>query len=259
MGCDIHLTAEYRRDGVWVNDDLEVSPDYYASGETGINNKGSYKDQLYNGRNYDLFGMLADVRNGYGFAGTDTGEGFKPIAAPKGIPEDATTLYKEWVNQWSGDGHSHSWLTVAELLAYDWTQTTIKRGVVGYREYARWRIDGAPEAWSGGVSGPGIRHHAGDAAAPIIDRIIGGKWWDLYHGFEGDLASESQPATNERNRLPAETYDALAREFGTRPVFVISWSSSYYHSASEFLSEVMPRLWRMGAPKDVRICFFFDN
>lgn len=39
-------------------------------------------------RHYQLFSVLADVRNGYGFAGVPTGEWVKPISSPRGIPQD---------------------------------------------------------------------------------------------------------------------------------------------------------------------------
>lgn len=39
-------------------------------------------------RHYQLFAVLADVRNGYGFAGVQTGEPVKPIAKPRGLPPD---------------------------------------------------------------------------------------------------------------------------------------------------------------------------
>jgi len=44
--------------------------------------------EWYGDRNYNAFAILADVRNGYGFAGCDTGDGFVPISTPKGFPDD---------------------------------------------------------------------------------------------------------------------------------------------------------------------------
>ena len=39
-------------------------------------------------RHYQLFAVLAGVRNGTGFAGVVTGEPVKPIAEPRGYPKD---------------------------------------------------------------------------------------------------------------------------------------------------------------------------
>jgi hypothetical protein len=84
-----------------------------------------YQDWIYDGRNYDLFAILADVRNGRGFAGSYTGEGFNPIADTKGVPDDMSDVLKEAYEYWEGDGHSHSWFTVKELTEYDWEQKTV--------------------------------------------------------------------------------------------------------------------------------------
>lgn len=63
-------------------------------------------------------------------------------------------------------------------------------------------------------------------------------------------------------------YTAVVDEFWTRfttklgckqPVFSMDWSVHYYEVASDFLSETLPRLWRLGQPEDVRIVFWFDN
>ena len=66
----------------------------------------------YDERNYDLYSILADVRNGYGFAGSDTGEGFKVIRGYsqdhlRGLPEDVSR-YVKWISDdYGSDGHSH--------------------------------------------------------------------------------------------------------------------------------------------------------
>lgn len=59
MGCDIHLMVEVkdRKTNQWTEYDVA---------------DGAIK---FIGRNYNLFGILANVRNGFGFAQIDTGEG----------------------------------------------------------------------------------------------------------------------------------------------------------------------------------------
>lgn len=97
MGTDIHMAVEVRKDGVWQN----VTP---------FRNGYSPEPEYYEDRNYDLFAILADVRNRYGFV---------PLDQPRGIPSDAS----DDVRRWCEDGdHSHSYCTVAELLTYDWTR-----------------------------------------------------------------------------------------------------------------------------------------
>lgn len=72
-----------------------------------------WNESFYSGRNYDLFSILADVRNG---------NGVDPIDYPRGIPEDASSGYLFVCNQWKGDAHSHSYFTLDELLNVDWNQ-----------------------------------------------------------------------------------------------------------------------------------------
>ena len=60
MGWDIHIVAEVYDEGNWQLSDVEVPSD----------------------RNYWAFAVLADVCNGYGFAGTDKGDPIEPIRFP---------------------------------------------------------------------------------------------------------------------------------------------------------------------------------
>lgn len=128
MGCDIHIWAEVKkrygnpdyRPG-WEVVGHEFPYEYYRPGETSVvlvsgdepdwESNRSMTMEPYNGRNYVLFAILADVRNGFGI---------EPITAPRGIPEDASAFYKREVEKWGADGHSHSWLTLDELRRFDW-------------------------------------------------------------------------------------------------------------------------------------------
>jgi hypothetical protein len=90
MGCDIHAYAEVRTPHGWGASDLDV----------------------FDGRNYGIFGFFADVRN-YSHSPV--------IAEPRGLPDDVSSAIRK-EGDWT-DAHSHSWLTLAELLAYDYDQT----------------------------------------------------------------------------------------------------------------------------------------
>lgn len=127
MGCDIHVYAEVQENGKWKRSDLEVPDD----------------------RNYWTFGILANVRNGYGFAGVDTGDAVRPISEPRGLPADRATFDDDDV--WLGD-HSFSWLTLAELKAYPMDQTMTIRGVVSGSQRDLVRAGKCPESWCGGKS-----------------------------------------------------------------------------------------------------------
>lgn len=65
-------------------------------------------------RNYLLFAILANVRNRYNI---------QPISLPKGLPYDVSPELKKQSDEENGDAHTRSWLTLKELLEYDWQQT----------------------------------------------------------------------------------------------------------------------------------------
>jgi hypothetical protein len=98
VGCDIHDYAEVRLDGRWTA--------RYSIFDTD--------------RNYAWFGFLADVRN-YSHSPV--------IAAPRGLPDDADLDAEEREDALWCDFHSHSWLTLAELLAYDYDQVIWDRRI----------------------------------------------------------------------------------------------------------------------------------
>jgi len=262
MGTDIHVATEVRRGGAWHPADKWKDDDGYLS---------NYDSAVYTGRNYDLFAMLAGVRNGRGFAGVATGSGFEPLAEPRGIPDDVSDV----VGRWARDGdHSHSYATVAELLAYDWTRKTVKTGIVHLAELARWKTRGHPESWSGGIGGAGIEVFDADQAVPIVERALAERppytsgrqpdWYTLMHssgsGIFGGGAPRAHAGDEEQQAVLDHVWSMLVSELGCeRPHFRVSWGASYSEQAGSFLSETMPRLWRLGAPEDVRIVFWFDS
>ncbi len=237
MGCDIHLYAERKNEtGQWESADKWTPDDCLEEGEAPrlcID----YKDRFYSGRNYDLFSILANVRNGYGFAGVKTGEGFVPLAQPRGLPVDATELVKQDSDRWDCDGHSHSFCTVAELLAYDWTQVTKHCGWLTAAEYWDWnrfrRADGdGPKGYCGGVSGPSVKHVTEDAMKEML-KPYGANW---------------------------QAEEEINKDENLRHTYVqCEWELPYYKSATEFWGETIPRLLRLGKPEDVRLVFWFDN
>lgn len=192
MGCDIHLIVERKVGGAWEL----VTPDPKRT---------KYQDWLKVNwdfpRSYDSFAIMADVRNGYGTAGVDTGNGFVPIAEQRGIPADVSTKEDRTDDvggMWLGD-HSHSWLTLAEIKAYDWTRRTKKRGLLKAEAYKEWREHrGYPKTgWSGGVFGRDvIRVSNEDMDAYLESPVKDGKdryteveWWADYKDAAGCLLS----------------------------------------------------------------------
>lgn len=129
MGCDIHFFTERKTSSNNYQGPKDLSEDRNTKIEEIIDNRPveerwvsadewefddeywnvPYSKEFYNGRNYYLFSILAGVR------GDD-----EPIDYPRGIPEDCSSGYSYVTNQWDGDGHSHSYFTLKELLEVDW-------------------------------------------------------------------------------------------------------------------------------------------
>lgn len=145
MGTDIHMIAEFRKDGVWqtILDDIFVEWEgTQFEAQTCV---------PYGDRSYNLFAILADVRNGTGFAGLRTGEKFNPISEPKGYPEDMCKYSEEFLSY----EHSASWLTLKEIFDFDWTQIHRNFGVVSEKAYRDHVMKGElPDSWCGDISGP---------------------------------------------------------------------------------------------------------
>lgn len=228
MGTDIHIAVEAYDGTAWVSKTKFKNDDGYMYPES----------EVYDGQNYNLFAILANVRNGYGFAGVKTSDGFNFISTPKGIPEDASPEVSAWMANYD---HTPSWLTVAEIMAFDWTQVTTLTGVVDLAEWARWKAAGEPESWSGGISGPDIVVHDPAMAEEAWVAAGSPNLWDIVHHREG-------------------SEELVQRKLGPgRHYFRVSWDKPYHVCCEEFLGSTLPQLWRLGKPEHVRICFFFDS
>ena len=67
MGCDIHMCVERRANRYGGGKTEWVNGDYFSIKEPLDPNCEPIRQDLYDGRNYDLFAVLANVRNrGYG-------------------------------------------------------------------------------------------------------------------------------------------------------------------------------------------------
>lgn len=113
MGCDIHCYAERR-----TTDGYECLSDA----------------KPFDWRSYGMYGFLANVRN-Y--------SAVPPISMPRNLPVDMSPDVRAASEAWASDGHSHSWLSVAELLAFDYNAEMEDRREV--RQVG-------PNAWDGGCT-----------------------------------------------------------------------------------------------------------
>ena len=149
MGCDIHVYTEkyishIKGEERWVNIDYwQYNPWYKEEDNDG--ERMLEHIPFYRGRDYELFGILADVRHG--------AEG-GPISQPKGLPQDVSNITKKESDNWGSDGHSHSYFTLCELKDYLEKNPMIKRsGMVPLAEAEKLdKGEGTPDMWAGWVN-----------------------------------------------------------------------------------------------------------
>lgn len=116
MGSDIRMFVEKRNQGKWESINGQFSNETMDI---------SYGDEFYFERNYELFAILAGVRNGEGVDGPGSGHKFNQISTPKGLPNDISHYVKFQYEKQAVDEfstHDCSWLLLKELLEFDWTQ-----------------------------------------------------------------------------------------------------------------------------------------
>lgn len=139
MGCDIHIFTEFKRDNIWLSGDC-----FQQSRWGTLRVPGRFR--CYNGRCYELFSLLANVRN------STWGNVVPVIADPRGLPDDLSDAVQM---QFTESGyHSESHFTYEELKAgwekykgstiiYDATVDTADAEVVKWLELD-WKKRGAP-------------------------------------------------------------------------------------------------------------------
>lgn len=223
MGCDIHLYVEARgSNNEWASRDkwtkqeaTEDEPEYW-----------DVDDEYYGSRNYRLFSILAGVRNNE--LRGETGEPIVPIAEPRGLPPNVCELVRAISDCMGYDGHSHSWLTLRELMEFNWEQTATLRGWVDGLTYKNW------------IKWARARGESPSSSCTSVDG--------------GNVQHITEPEMLELLRNPVAIDEILQRTYCQ-----VEWTQPYYYVAQEFLGTVIPRLWKLGSPDNVRIVFWFDN
>lgn len=90
----------------WINIDRFKLNGRYKYYDDGSEERQFEVVPIYDDRDYRLFTMLAGVRNYHDDP---------VISNPKGFPFDCSDFVNEEKENWEGDGHSHSYLTLKEL------------------------------------------------------------------------------------------------------------------------------------------------
>lgn len=221
MGCDIHLYVEVKKYSTWESADTWETDNH---GDKFV----PYEKRLFTGRNYNLFSILANVRNRYKFI---------PITDPKGLPNDVSEPVKNQSKNWEGNSHSHSFLTVQEILEFDWTQTVTLKGfltAIGYYEIMRLKND--PNCYCGGVFGPNIQIISNQEMEEKINQVLNDSKELSYQEIEEKIMNDLQFFYTE-----------------------YKWTLPYYKTSTYFWSNTIPKLLKLGKPEDIRLVFWFDN
>ena len=182
MGCDIHLYCEYKPKNGKRNN--WISGDYFKVNQ----NYEVYDDEskmtiikLYDGRWYELFAILADVRN----YSNNT-----PISQPKGIPDDSCGFIKTEYDEWSCDAHSASYFTLRELLDAGPNYKISKRsGMISAKQYEDLQNGIKPQSWCQWTNAENHVQAEWEDDVDVLDAIIKPlterarelfKIWDFY-------------------------------------------------------------------------------
>lgn len=223
MGTDIHGVWQ-KLDGAWGAEIPSAYGGVWQKKEAKwIDIPSNYEQD----RHYQLFAVLAGVRNGVGFAGCKMGEPVKPIALPRGLPEDfemddelhhvvaspalIDPRRREWMVKyndsaedackvWMGD-HSQSWLFGEELLSwYANAPVVVKTGIMDRKDYETWDHNSPPENYCGGISGRDIIVVNDNAA----ERHLHPNWTHIQVEWDQALHEELAYFFDEVRRLVAE-------------------------------------------------------
>lgn len=196
MGCDIHIVIQRQdENGTWQN--VPWQHVWKFEGASPVAPNVPIAPGVFRNRNYDLFGILADVRNGIGFAGIKTGEGWPSIAPYRGLPEGFAEP-----DDYSVGDHSFTWASLDELKAFPWDETrTGMYGVVSADDYERLSEAGeSPTSYCGDTSGPGIRvydpdaYKAAKAAGTLVKRPhVRMGWTETAREATGDWPGQVLP------------------------------------------------------------------
>lgn len=185
-----------------------------------------------------MFAILGDVRNGKAFAGIVSGDGFDPMSSQRGIPEDVTAAVRDHA---LSNEHSATWVTLDEILAYDWRRTTAHYGIVSAKEFERWdRVKEwypQPQEYSGDIMGPHIVKVDTDAMRQHVKEVMGDR------PFEGD-------------------HEAKLKKLNPNMYTRVSWVLTYAASGSQVWEKILPHMLPLGVAhgfENVRLVMDFDS
>jgi hypothetical protein len=244
MGTDIHPLVEVRRKGQWHTHQPKTPCSYYydykydpvtqqrvptldANGEKIRSKWDTCKYRLpdyFSDRNYSMFSVLADIRN----------DGSIPaMTRNRGFPSDTAPGSASYVDPENVD-HSPGYVTLTEMLAYDWSMMIESSGRISAQQYMTLRGTGkSPDSWYGWASGRVT------VTAAQYEQMLE----PVYDVYANEIAPNSlKPGVNY-------DIDYTWHEFLVEQVPQLVKVMNY-------LTSIIPK---GGTSDDVRLLFYFDS
>lgn len=179
MGCDIHIHVEYRKDiyigGArstaakferrWVCGDYFILNPNYDPDRPEDGEKEHQLVRFCDDRDYPLFATLANVRN---YSNTAY------ISEPRGLPADVTTSVLADSQAWGVAVHTHSYLSLQELIDFKNKMIPLKhRGMISPEAQRRLdEYDILPDEWCQYTNKPGWAFREWEVENDTLDELI---------------------------------------------------------------------------------------
>lgn len=208
MGCDIFYEVSYKEDNEWKSAGIEDWP--------------------YIDRNYELFAILANVRNSFDII---------PIK-DRGYLELEDTNSREY-----REDDVYAYHTLKNIKDYDWNQMINMHGLLKIKEYGEWIEKGKKERPKKYWSAMGGRLYI-EISNEGMENIINNT---------PDKGEEISNAIFKCKGWPQNI------NFYTK----VEWNETCAEISSNFYNEIIPRLQELadkyGGDENVRFLFGFNN
>lgn len=236
MGCGIHIVVETRgKRGAW-----------------------SFKEKLSVDRNYDLFAILANVRNRMWSKPKDT---LVYISTPKGLPPDVSKRSSKALSE--ANYHSRSYLTLRELVEFDWSRAEHKTAFVTDIEFALMRHEGevVPRCPLYDPASPEISSSDMGRRIVSLSFIEHLKQMIRLENAAGNTDAYSIKEIGRLEALLLHTEQNVDTSIvgWDGGVVKVEWDETYAMKVGEFFTDTIPHLKSIGDLDDVRIVFAFDS
>lgn len=246
MGCDSHPYLEIKgRNGRWgLHDDYGR---YYKLRGAAYKDLEDLRPNYLNvlgRRNYRLFAVLADVRNG----GWGQEKYITPLFAQRSLPKDVSKAVLKKIPT-GGDYHSHTWFTARELLDVDWDAVagTSFEVVVYAADYMAWKETGlAPHGC------PDYPENMDDLTREVSHEEM----VMLLMSNTAEFLTQMLPCMFERGAGKGRKKKPTLVRSG--PFVRVETPRTYRQVVPDLIAS-LPDLEKLGDPDKVRIVIAFDN